>query len=168
TFLSFYITRSQGREVALQKLDEVEQWAREIGDQWALSRTLNVQGIFLTDFTVSVERYHAALSIAREIGDQIGVALITGNVTTMLTDPDEINALLSEALEIHQALGNRFMAGQMYFQQGGAYMPQGRPYQAKAKLEKAVAIFEEMVAPNMVGYALEYLSDLAWGMGELA
>lgn len=167
TFLSFYITRSQGREIALQKLDEAEQWARAINDDWALSRTLNVQGIFLTDFAAGVQRYHEALKIARDIGDQIGIAIITGNITNMLTDPDEVNALLCEALEIHQALGNRFMVGHVNFQQGTAYIPQGRPYQAKAKLEKAVAIFEEMVAPNMVGYALEYLSDLAWGMEEL-
>lgn len=167
TFLSFYYTRSQGRDVGLAKLQEAEEWARASQDRWSLSRVINVQGILITDFAQSVARYQESLAIARETGDLINMALVLGNVTTMLTNPKEINAFLGEALEIHQTLGNRYMIGHIAFQQGVALIPQGRPQKARVALEKALTTFEEMVVPEMTGLALEYLSDLTWGMGQL-
>ncbi len=166
TFLAFHYTQSQGRAIALEKLRQAQVWCETIGDRYALSRNLNVQAIFITDFAQSVQVYHTALALAREIGDLIGMALIMGNLTTMLTDTDEINALLSEALEIHQTLGNRFMVAYVQYQQGVAYIPQGRPLKAQQTLEKALVVFQEIVAPQMTTFALEYLSDLAWGMGD--
>ena len=59
------------------------------------------------------------------------------------------------------------MIGHIAFQQGVALIPQGRPQKARVALEKALIIFEEMVVPEMTGLALEYLSDLTWGMGQL-
>ncbi|MEI2611448.1 MAG: protein kinase [Candidatus Promineifilaceae bacterium] len=167
TFLSFFFTRSQGRDMALAKLAEAESWAQEIGDRWALSRALNVQGIFYTDLAQSMQCYQDALAIAREIGDLIGMAIIMGNLTTMIPDRDEINTLLNEALEIHQALGNQYMIGHTYFQQGVAYIPQGMPHKARSALGKALAIFAEIAATHLISNIFDYLSELAWGMGEL-
>lgn len=168
TFLAFHISRTQGHEAALALSQQAENSARALGDRWSLARALNVQAIFLSDFAATVRRYREALDIAREIGDLIGMSIIMGNLASMLSDTQEINALLGEAETIQQDLGNRYLVAHSQYLQGITLIPQGRFSEAQQRLETALITFQEFAAPENIRLVQEYLSDLAWGHGDIA
>jgi tetratricopeptide (TPR) repeat protein len=99
------------------------------------------------DLKGAAERYEAALARFREIGARLGEANTLrgfGNLYLARNEPDKAWPYLTQALEIHQSMEDRYSIALTLPPVAVCLLAAGQPDQARQALETARAIFTEI------------------------
>jgi predicted ATPase/DNA-binding CsgD family transcriptional regulator len=140
----------------------------------ALAKALNAIGVVAQwqyDFPCIEAALDRALAIRRELGDELGVAEVLGNLGNAALDSgdlDRAEALLVESLPIYERYGRTFWVGETLTLLGHTVRARGEDNRAVEYHEAAVAVLRQLPGKNKLSDALLSLGWARLLRGELA
>jgi predicted ATPase/class 3 adenylate cyclase/DNA-binding CsgD family transcriptional regulator len=151
-------------DTLFRRAPEALAMAREVGDEWALGRALNTQGLvqalFEDDPAAARERLHESIALGREHGDSWAVADGLKMLTVAWMVQDDFPNLapdLAEFRRVADELGNRFFIAWCYCTMGYVGMQQGDFGAAEQGLLTALEQDRELGGAATAGFATAWL-----------
>jgi len=127
------------------------------------------------DYGRAMALYEKSLALARELGDQKGVAMALhgrGLVTTWQGDFDAATALFEESLEVSRKLGDKWFMAVVLANMGTAARREGNYAKAVALCEESLAMFRTLgtkrwiaLSLHLTGHAVRLQGDLERAAG---
>jgi predicted ATPase/class 3 adenylate cyclase/DNA-binding CsgD family transcriptional regulator len=155
---------------ALEQAEEALALARDVDDPALLARALAARcSVLAHDYEVSRPYFTEAIALARELGDSWRLCQIFGRQTYSAFVAGDLTAtelVASEGLELANAVGDRFGAGQCAWALIGVHTHRGEVVMAFQMLEDYIAraktahdLMSEVIGLFMQAFALAWHGD---------
>jgi tetratricopeptide (TPR) repeat protein len=166
-YYSYIVARTQTLDATKELLREAIVMCEANGNQWVLARALNALGNTERVFEAKKRLYLESIRIARELGDEIYLALAAVNLINWVSLPHEVRPLLEEVIEIYQRMESQSGMALGYSLLSNSAFRAGDYLQAKTYSQKSLTIYKEL---GFIYYYIPNIQNLAntcWALGAL-